>query len=455
MSGTVKLNRGLDIKLKGIAKSEFLNDIKSKTFALNPDDFIGITPKLFVKVDDIVKAGTPIFYDKENAEIKIVSPVSGKIKEINRGERRKILNVVIETQYEQEYLQYDIKEVSNFSREQIINLMLEGGLWPFVIQRPFGTIANYKDTPKAIFISGFDSSPLAPDLEFILRGEEANLQAGIDILKKLTTGKIHISIKGNSKNPSIFENLKNVESCSYQITKFVGPHPAGNVGVQIHHIEPINKGEVVWTVRPEDVVVIGKFFTKGIYDVSRIVTIAGSEIKNTGYIKTISGAQISFIEKSNVTGIEKRYISGNVLTGSTISENGYLGFYDRMITVIPEGKHFEFLGWAMLGLDKFSMSKSFVSWLSPKKEYSLNTNFNGSERAFVMTGQYEKVVPMDILPQHLIKAALIEDVELMENLGIYEVIEEDLALCEFVCTSKIEVQEIIRKALNLVKKEMS
>jgi len=446
----IKLRRGLNIGIKGKVKPEFLKDITSKSFALKPDDFKGVTPKLLVKVDDVVKAGTPIFYDKDNPEIKFASPVSGKVSAINRGERRKILEIVIEANSNQEFLQSEVSEISKLSREQIINIMLESGLWPFVIQRPFGTIANPKDTPKAIFISGFDTAPLAPDLEFILKGEENNLQTGIDILKKLTDCKINVGIDNNSKNKSIFENLNNLE-----ITRFSGPHPAGNVGVQIHHVNPINKGERIWVIRPEDVIVIGKYFTKGIYDVSRIIALVGSEIKNAGYVKTISGAQTTFIEKTNVTEIQKRYISGNVLTGSKISENGFLGFYDRMITVIPEGNYFEFAGWALPGLNKYSNTKTFASSLIPKKEYKLDTNYHGAERAFVMTGEYEKVVPMDILPQHLIKAAIIEDIDLMENLGIYEVVEEDLALCEFVCTSKIEVQTILRNALDLVKKEMS
>ncbi len=450
MPSIIKLKKGLNIGIKGKAKPEFINDISSKMFALKPDDFKGVTPKLLIKIDDVVKAGTPIFYDKDNPDIKFVSPVSGKVIAVNRGERRKILDIVIEANSNQDYLKHEVIDLSKNSREQIINIMLESGLWPFVIQRPFGTIANHKDTPKAIFISGFDTAPLAPDLEFILKGEENNLQAGIDILKKLTEGKINVGIDGKLKSKSIFENLKNID-----ITKFTGPHPAGNVGVQIHHVNPINKGERIWTVRPEDVVVIGKFFTKGIYDVSRIIALVGSEIKNTGYVKTISGAQTTFIEKTNITEIQKRFISGNVLTGSIISENSFLGFYDRMITVIPEGNYSEFAGWAMPGLNKFSNTRTFASWLTPKKEFKLDTNYHGAERAFVMTGEYERVVPMDILPQHLIKAAIIEDVDLMENLGIYEVVEEDLALCEFVCTSKIEVQTILRNALDLIKKELS
>ena len=449
MPGIVNIKKGLNIPLKGKVKTDFLQVEKSKLFSLIPDNFIGVIPKPLVKPDEFVKAGSPIFYHKDNPEIKFASPVSGKVLAINRGERRKILNIVIEADGKDEYVQNQVKEVGSLSREEIIKLMLDNGLWPFVLQRPYGTIANPSDKPKAVFISGFDSSPLAPDLNILLNGEENNFQKGINVLAKLTEGKVHLGLNAKSQN-TFFSKIQNVE-----ITKFSGPHPAGNVGVQIHHVSPMNKGETVWVVRPEDIVVIGKFFGKGIYDVSRVIALAGSEVKNTGLCKVISGASMSSIVGGNLTEKKNRIISGNVLTGSLSSIDGFLGFYDRMITVIPEGDYSEFLGWAMPGLKKFSNSRAFVAFLTPKKEYSLDTNYHGAERAFVITGEYEKVVPMDILPQHLIKAALIEDIELMENLGIYEVVEEDLALCEFVCTSKFEVQAILRKALDFVKNEMS
>ncbi|PIP53944.1 MAG: NADH:ubiquinone reductase (Na(+)-transporting) subunit A [Bacteroidetes bacterium CG23_combo_of_CG06-09_8_20_14_all_32_9] len=446
----IKLIKGLNIRIKGKVKNIFLPCVKSQWVALKPDDFKGVIPKLLLKPGDLVKAGTPVFCDKLNPEVKFASPVSGKVFAVNRGERRKILEIVIETDGKQEYIQHKISEIETLSRQNVIDEMLDNGLWAYIIQRPFGIIANHNAPPKAIFISGFDTAPLAPDIDFILKGQEENLQAGINILQKLTNGKIYVGINGKSVNPSIFEKIKGIE-----ITRFSGPHPAGNVGIQIHHISPVNKGEIVWVIAPADVVIIGKYFSKGIYDVSRIIALTGSEVINTGYVKTVAGTQISFIGKNNLSKIEKRFISGNVLTGTTIPENGYLGFYHNMITVIPEGNYYEFLGWIMPGFKKFSSTRTFASWLTPKKEYTLDTNYHGAERAFVMTGKYEKVVPMDILPQHLIKAALIEDIELMENLGIYEVVEEDLALCEFVCTSKIEVQAILRKALDFVKKEMS
>lgn len=448
MANIIKLNKGLNIKLKGNPNPEILNNIKSKLFAFIPDEFIGLIPKLLIKEGDLVKAGTPVFYDKNYPELKFASPVSGKLLSIVRGERRKILEIVIESDNKQDYLLHNVIDLQTLTKDSIINIMLETGLWPFIIQRPFGTIADHKQMPKAIYISGFDTAPLSPDLNFILKDEVEYLQYGINILSKIINNKINVGVSAYGN--SIFENLQNVI-----INKFKGPHPAGNVGVQIHHITPINKGETVWTVKPEDVVTIGKLFIKGTYDTSRLVAITGSEVNKTGYVKSYPGAQISFIEKTNLTNIEKRIVSGNVLTGFKIAENGYLGFYSRQISVIPEGNKFEFLGWAKPGLKKFSFSNTFISKLFPKKEYSLNTNLNGGERAFVVSGQYEKVVPMDILPQHLVKAAIIGDIELMEKLGIYEVIEEDLALCEYVCTSKIEVQSIIRKALNLVKKELN
>lgn len=454
MPDIIKIRKGLNIPAKGEAKPEFLHGSKSSLYALVPDNFTGVIPKPLVKEGDEVKAGSPVFYHKDNPDIIFVSPVSGKIKAVNRGERRKILSIGIEPAPAQEYLQFETGQPASLSRENIVKLMLQAGLWPFVIQRPFGVIANPADTPKAIFISGFDTAPLAPSIDFIMQGEEENFQVAVDVLQKLTNGKIHVGVNAGS-GKSFFEKIGNI-----RINRFSGPHPAGNVGVQIHHISPLSKGEIIWVIRPEDMVIIGKFFRKGIYDASRVIALAGSEVKNTGYIKTIIGAQIGSLVSGNVTECNNRYISGNILTGYNAGSDsyridGYLGFYDRMVTVIPEGNYYEFFGWALPGLKKFSMSKTFAAWVTPAKKYTLDTNYHGAKRAFVMTGEYEKVVPMDIYPQHLVKAAMIKDIELMENLGIYEVVEEDLALCEFACTSKIEVQSIIREALDYIKKEMS
>ena len=449
MSKDIRLKKGLNIHLLGEADKVYASIPQSKTFSLKPTDFHSLVPRMKVKEGDKVKAGSCLFIDKYNEKIRFSSPVSGSVTEIIRGAKRRIMEVKVSAESEISYksFSFDI----NSSREKIKDALLESGVWPFIRQKPFDTIANPSDNPKAIFISTFDTAPLAPDNDFILHGLDEMFQKGVDIIKKLTDGKVHLNVDGNTNPSKVFTDCKGVE-----INKISGPHPAGNVGVQIHHIDPINKGDIVWYLYPQDILTIAKLFIEGRYDVSRMVALTGSQVERPRYYRTISGASISnmIFENSIING-NNRFISGNVLTGTKISSDGNIGFYDTQITVIPEGDKQEFLGWIAPGLQKFSMSKSYFSWLTPKKKYHLNTNYNGEERAYVVTGQYEKVLPMDIYPMQLVKACMIHDIDAMEQLGIYEVSEEDMALCEFVCTSKMEVQNIIREGLDLVKKECS
>ena len=451
MSKVIKIKKGLNIPLVGQAEKILAKAEKSQTYAIRPTDFHGLTPKLKVKVDDKVKKGTPLFYDKYRQEIQFVSPVSGIVSAINRGERRRILEVVITPDGNNEAESFDTGNYEALSSDELIKMLQSAGLWPFVRQRPYDVIANPNEKPKAIFISGFNTAPLAPDYDFVLNGEEDAFQAGVNVLSKLTEGKVHLNVSDAFPVSPLYQKTEKV-----QLNKFAGKHPAGNVGVQIHYINPILKGDVIWYVNPLDVVQIGKFFMNGELDFSRIVVVAGSEANEPRYFRTHIGSSIKSIVGNNVKKEnEVRYVSGNPLTGSKENEETYLGFYDAQISLIPEGRHSEFLGWAMPGLNKFSLSHTFLSWLTPSKKYALNTNFNGGERAFVMSGEYEKVFPFEILPVQLLKAVLAEDIEAMEALGIYEVAPEDFALCEFVCTSKIESQEIVRKGLDLMIKEMS
>ena len=450
MSKDIRLKKGLNINLKGEADKVYASIPQSELFSLKPTDFHGLTPKLNVKIGDKVKAGTCVFFDKYNERIRFSSPVSGEVTDIIRGAKRRILEVKIKSDTETNYESFSILDDSA-SREQVIEALLESGVWPFIRQKPFDTIANPSDNPKAIFISTFDTAPLAPDNDFVLHGLDKEFQKGIDVIKKLTDGKVHLNVDGNTNPSKVFTDCKGVE-----INKISGPHPAGNVGVQVHHIDPINKGDVIWYLYPQDVLTIARLFTDGKYDVSRMVALTGSQVERPRYYRTISGASISnMISENSIKDGSNRFISGNVLTGTQISSDGCIGFYDSQITVIPEGNEQEFLGWIAPGLQKFSMSKSYFSWLTPTKKYNLNTNYNGEERAYVVTGQYEKVLPMDVCPMQLVKACMIEDIDSMEQLGIYEVSTEDMALCEFVCTSKMEVQSIIREGLDLVKKECS
>lgn len=451
MSQVIKLKKGLDILLEGEAKRELTRLPLVHAYALKPEDFPGVTPKLLVRVDDEVKVGTPLFFDKYRPQILFTSPVSGKVSAIVRGEKRKILEVVITPEAEQVYETFDVPAIEATDREQIKALMLKAGLWPMIIQRPFGIVANPQDTPKSIFVSGFDSAPLAPDMNFVLENEAENLETGFALLGKLTDGKVYLGLKNGTSG--VLNQVKNAE-----IRLFEGPHPAGNVGVQIHHIDPINKGDVVWTVDVQHVAMIGRFFRTGRVDMSKIVALTGSETAQPRYFSVITGLPINSIvrKKELRSQTEKvRIISGNVLTGRRVEPEGYLGFYSNQVTVIPEGDTYEFLGWGMPRLNKFSVSRSYFSWLSPKKHYRLDTNMNGGVRAYVVTGLYDKYLPMDIYPLYLLKAILAGDIDKMENLGIYEVIEEDFALCEFVDPSKTEMQAIIRQGIDLMIKELN
>lgn len=450
MSKDIRLKKGLNIHLHGEADKVYASIPQSETFVVRPTDFHGMTPKLTVKEGDRVNSGSVLFFDKYNERVKFTSPVSGEVVAINRGAKRRILEVVLKADAEVQYEPFNKATAADLSREQIIETLLNSGAWPFVRQKPFDVIANPDDMPKAIFISTFNTAPLAADNDFVLHGMEKEFQTGLDYVTKLTEGTVHLNIDGNTNPSKVFTDAKGV-----QINKVSGQHPAGNVGVQVHHIDPINKGDVVWYLYPQDVIAIARLFTEGKYDASRIVALTGSQVEKPRYYRTIVGSSIANMVADNLKEGDSRFISGDVLTGTQISADGALGFYDTQVSVIPEGNYQEFLGWVTPGLHKFSVSKTFLSWLTPSKKYNLDTNLHGEERAYVMTGEYEKVLPMDVYPMQLVKACMIEDIELMENLGIYEVSPEDVALCEFVCTSKMEVQSIIREGLDLVKKECS
>ena len=452
MSKIVKLKKGFDINLAGKAQKQIANTPASETFAIKPTDFVGMKrPKLLVAEGDNVKAGTPVLYDKMQENVMICSPVSGEVVEVKRGAKRKLLEVKIladkQIEYEQ-FKSYSVSELKNLSREEAQAQMTKGGVWPNIIQRPYGVIANEESTPKAIFISAFDTHPLAADTAFTLKGEDEAFKTGIEVLKKFTDGAIHLNHDLNGEVSSVFSSIEGI-----QHNKFSGPHPAGNVGVQIHHIDPIGKGEVVWTLTPYGVAQIGKLFSKGIYDASRVVALAGSEVSAPQYYKTYTGACINKIVDGNLKNDHVRFISGNPLTGERIEKDGYLGFYHNLLSVLPEGDHADFLGWIMPKKEVLSFHRAWglFSFLNGKnKEYVLDTNTNGEPRAFVETGVFEKVTPMDIYPVYLLKAIMAEDFDNMEALGIYEVIEEDLALCEYVDVSKHDVQQLVRDGIELM-----
>ena len=450
MSSSVKLKKGFNIRIKGSAEKILIPGAQSILYGVKPVDFPGLIPKLNVKPGDKVAAGTPLFHDKIRPEIRFASPVSGKVLSIVRGDRRKLLGIVVEKEGD-DFVDFGKSDPAVLSREKIKETLLASCLWPVIRQRPYHVVAHPSDVPKAIFISGFDTAPLAPDYNFIMDNSPSSLfHMGIKALTKLTDGKINLVLNKNGDSSELLKKAADVE-----ISHFSGPHPAGNVGVHIHHLDPINKGEVVWFVNLQDVIAIGRLFEEGIYKSERIIALTGSEVIHPKYYQVRSGISISTLVKDNVRQGNLRYISGNVLTGTRIEKEGFLGFYDSQITVIPEGDYYEFFGWMSPGMNKFSFSKTFVSSLIPGRSYTLDTNLHGGERAFVITGQYEKVVPMEIYPMQLLKAILSEDIDMMENLGIYEIAEEDFALCEFICPSKIEIQSIVRKGLDMMIKEMN
>ncbi|MBC6409427.1 MAG: Na(+)-translocating NADH-quinone reductase subunit A [Ekhidna sp.] len=452
MSRTIKLKKGFDINLVGKPKKQVLKTNQPETFAIKPSDFVGLSrPKLIVKEGDNVKAGSPLFFERGIEDILFTAPVSGEIIEIRRGEKRRVLEVKILADKEIEFEKFDkysISDISSMSKEVAISQLKKSGAWTNFIRRPFGIIANPEESPKAVFISGFDTHPLAPDFAYLLRDQDQNFQAGIDILNKFTPGTVHLNINGNGEIPQIFSQVNGV-----QLNKVYGSHPAGNVGVQIHHLAPIAKGDVVWTLSPVGVAQVGKLFLEGVYDTSKLVAVTGSQIKKTGYVRTYAGACLNKLLEANVEGDDNRFISGNVLTGEGVRLEGYLGYYHNQISVIPEGKQEEFLGWILPTTSKLSFHKAFglFSFLNGKKEYKVDTNTHGEYRNFVVTGSFENVLPMDILPTYLFKAIMAGDYDDMEALGIYELIEEDVALCEFIDVSKNPLQEILREGIDLIK----
>jgi len=449
MAKTIKITKGLDIKLIGEPK-QTLTKVESRLFALKPTDFIGAFPKILKKPGDEVKAGTTVFYDKYRENIRVTSPVSGKVTDIIRGEKRKVLEIRIEADGKDEFEDFGVANPTDLDRASIIKKLQQSGVWNLIRQRPYSIVANPEITPKNIFISAFDSAPLAQDYDFILKGNESLFATGLEALKKLTDGKIHLGLKANKEHSSAFTNAKGVD-----ITYYDGPHPSGLIGTQINKVAPINKGDNIWYCDPQAVVTIGRLFSEGRYNAERIIALSGSEVVNPQYYKILSGACISPLIKENVTNGELRYISGNVLTGHKIEKDGYLSLYHNMFTVIPEGNERSFFGWLIPSPKKHTFYRTGLSWLTPQKKYRLNTNLNGGDRAFVVSGAYEKVFPLDIIPIPLIKSIMYNDIDEMEQLGIYEVDEEDFALCEYISTSKINIQKIVRDGLNELRKELS
>ena len=448
MSKDIRIKKGLDIKLVGEAL-QTTNELPVKgMFALKPQDFHGIIPKLIVKEGAEVKAGESVFYSKSDDRILFPSPVSGKVTEIIRGAKRKIVSIKIAADGKQSFKDFGKQDPDKLSVEEVKNHLLKTGCWPFIKQRPYDVIADPNQTPKSIFVSAYASSPLAAKYDYTLAGKEKELQAALTAISKLTAGSVHVSVGKGSNSP--FSELKNIE-----LHKVSGPHPIGNVSTQISQIDPLNKGEVVWVINPHDLLIVGELLITGKFNFTRTLALTGSQFQNPSYVSVVAGASISNVVANNIINDHTRIISGNVLSGTQVSEYDFLGYYDNQITAIPEGDDYEFFGWNKPVFNKISPSRALTfSWLTPNKKYDLNTNTNGEHRAFVVTGSYENVFPLDIYPLQFLKACMYQDLDEMENLGGYEVAPEDFALTEFICVSKQPHQKIVREGLDLMKEEL-
>lgn len=449
MAEIIRLRKGLDIKLLGTPAKEVKDLGMAESYAVCPADFTGVTPKLAVKEQQTVMAGEALFVDKNCPEVKFVSPVSGQVVAVNRGARRKVLSIVVKPDAEQKYIEFGTKSVQSLSGDQIKAALAESGLFAFFRQRPYDVVANLNDSPRGIFVSAFDSKPLAPDFEFILKGNELDFQTGLSALAKIAPTTLGIS---TSQSDATLTQAKNVD-----VYAFSGAHPAGNVGVQINNIKPVNKGEVVWIIEPEAVIFIGRLFNKGCVDMTRIITVAGEEVSNPSYAKVKVGASLASILNGRLSKSEHiRIINGNVLTGVKATKDDYLAAYANTVNVIPEGDDVnEFMGWIAPRFNTFSVSRTFFAWLCGKKEFSFDARIKGSERHMIMSGEYDSVFPMDIFPEYLVKAIITGNIDKMEAYGIYEVAPEDFALCEFVDSSKLELQRIVREGLDKLRAEMA
>ena len=452
MTQTIKIKQGFNINLNGKAKKQISDADPPQTYAIKPGDYLGIKrPKVLVQVGDNVKAGTPVLHCKMMEQVKYTAPVSGEVIDIVRGEKRKLLEIKILADRKIEYVthkKFSQADLEGISRDQASALMCASGVWPHIIQRPYGIVANPEDVPRDIFISAFDSHPLAPDMDFMLEGEEEYIRFGIGILKKFTSGQVYVTVNADDGGSKLFSGVSNASMNSIS-----GPHPAGNVGVQIHHIKPINKGDIVWTTTPYGLSQIGRLFMDGKYDPAKVIALVGSEVRDPQYYRTRTGIHLEKLLEGKLKSDNVRVISGNVLTGERVDQKGYMGFYDNLISVIPEGNRHEFLGWMRPTFEWLSFHRAIglLSFMNSRnKEYVLTTNTRGDKRAFVQTGVFEKVLPMDIYPSYLFKSIMAEDYDEMEALGIYEVIEEDVALCEFVDVSKHNLQQLVRKGLDLL-----
>lgn len=446
MAKVIKLRKGLDIRLKGGAEKVKKDVGLGDELGLSPESFPGLSPKVIVREGDHVKAGDALFANKKCPSVLFASPVSGIVTSVIRGERRKVLSVKVKPDARQAYTDFGVKDVEVMSSSEVIDSLLAAGLFGYINQLPYAVSTTPEVLPKAIFVSALRDKPLAADFEFELEGNEHDFQTGLTALSKIA--KTYLGI-GRGQSSECLRRAKDVE-----VNIFDGPCPAGNVGVHVNHIDPVNKGEIVWTVDPSAVIFFGRLFNKGFVDLHRTVAVVGSEVARPAYVNAMVGQKISTLVDGNISGGNVRIINGNVLTGKKCEPCDFLDAHASEVTVIPEGDDAnELFGWIRLRLNQYSVSHSYLSWLAKGKEYALDARVKGGERHMIMSGEYDKVLPMDIYGEYLVKAIIAGDIDKMEELGIYEVAPEDFALAEFVDSSKLELQSIVRKGLDMLRKE--
>ncbi|MBQ2196200.1 MAG: Na(+)-translocating NADH-quinone reductase subunit A [Prevotella sp.] len=447
MANVIKLRKGLNINLKGKATEQKRSIPACDEYALSPDCFEGMVPKVVVREGDKVKAGDTLFVNKLCPDVRFASPVSGTVSAIVRGERRKVLCVKVKADTNQVYADFGIRDVAKMSGSEVKECLLKAGLFGYINQLPYAVSTTPETQPKAIFISALRDMPLAGSFEFELAGNEKDFQTGLTALSKVA--KTYLGI-GSSQTAQALTSAQDVE-----VNVFDGKCPAGNVGVQVNNIDPVNKGEVVWTVDPTAVIFFGRLFNTGKVNLTRTVAVAGSEISSPAYVDALVGTPLRAILDGQLKQSEHtRIIQGNPLTGSLSSLDDYLGAHVSEVTAIPEGDdNDEFLGWIAPRTSQFSVNRSYFSWLFGNKEYALDARIKGGERHMIMSGEYDKYLPMDIYGEYLIKAIIAGDIDKMEQLGIYEVSPEDFAVAEFADSSKLELQKIVREGLNMLRKE--
>lgn len=448
---TIRLKKGHNIRIAGVPVKTVEEIPAPPTIGVRPNEFKYLKPKLIVKEGDSVRIGSPLFFDKKDPEVRWASPAAGEIKSIVYGERRSILQIIISRSVDEEAVEnesFDFDQLGSLGRDKIVASLLKGNVWPLIRQRPFNRVANHQDTPKSIFVSGFHSGPLTVDIDLALEGREKEFQAGLLVLKQLTTGKLFLNVSTESRAKAL------VDASGVEITRFSGPHPAGNIGIQIHHLDPVNPGEVVWTVNAQHVVTIGNLFLTGKFNPELVVSVGGPSVLKPGHFRARIGNSIDALLEGRVQKTKNRIIGGDVLSGRTAGHGDHIGFYTSTVSVIPISDDRPFLGWFGPGSSRkiYSLLRTYF-FQNSKTEFEFNTLKNGSRRNMVPVNAWESMLPMDILPNPLYRSILAEDIDEMENLGILECDEEDFALCSFACPSKINLGKVIRQGLDLVEKE--